>query len=44
MCIAGGDKTLISLIFHANGLLKFLLFPANHCTCIFLKVLIYTLL
>lgn len=30
MCIAGGDKTLISLIFHANGLLKFLLFPANH--------------
>lgn len=39
MCIAGGDKTLI---FHANGLLKFLLFPANHC--IFLKVLIYTLL
>lgn len=43
MCIAGGDKTLsLSLIFHANGLLKFLLFPANHC--IFLKVLIYTLL
>lgn len=42
MCIAGGDKTLISLIFHTNGLLKFLLFPANHC--IFLKVLIYTLL
>lgn len=42
MCIAGGDKTLISLIFHANGLLKFLLFPANHC--ISLKVLIYTLL
>lgn len=42
MFIAGGDESLISLIFHTIGLLKFLLFPANHC--IFLKVLIYTLL